>query len=58
MIVAKKFTTESEMRQWLASKDGIESVKSMYPPPTYTAKLNLIEKQVEVYTKVELYSND
>lgn len=48
MIVAKTFTSERAMTQWLADPKNVENLKKKYPPKNYTADLNLVDKQVEI----------
>ena len=46
--VVKTFSSEREMHNWLADANNVEKLKKEYPPPKYTADLDLINKQVKV----------
>ena len=48
MIVAKTFTTDKEITEWLYDESNIAKLKEQYPTDKYHARLNLIDKQVEI----------
>jgi len=40
------------MNKWLSDPNNIESVKKEYPSESYSAELNLMDKQIEITKKV------
>lgn len=45
--VVQQFSTTKEMTDWLAS-DQVNDLKTKYPPPRYSARMDLIERKIIV----------
>lgn len=49
--VVKEFATERDMRDWLMNEAALEEMKAQYPPPRYSADVDLITRQIIVTDK-------
>ncbi len=47
-VVARQFSTDKEMSEWLADQRKMDQLKESYPPEKYRASMNLELKQVIV----------
>ncbi len=48
MIIARTFSGDREMFQWLANSDAIVKLRNEYPPPRYSARADMAKHQIIV----------